>query len=353
MRYSPKELVAVGVVLLLVVLAIVAAWMGSPELASTCIALLGLVIVVLLVDNRRHERDRFQRMTRLTLDKARENRMRFEELGAGFRTSAARIRDVDAGVRRQLTTASKESESVRNQMRSQYEGLRHRIGQAEVDVVREVAATLELRDLIPDPPAPLPPLGGWAIDAAELVQLLHLVSTRRPGLVVECGSGSSTVWLAHAVRQVGGRLVALEHEADYAAQTRRMLADQGLSDVAEVRLAPLTAVSLDDESVSWYDVGAVEDLAEIDLLLIDGPPGSTGPQARYPAVPILRSRLAPDAVIGLDDAQRPDERAALERWLDAWSDLERAPSGSPRFAVLEVRSASVVVPDDEPDRMPS
>ena len=36
--------------------------------------------------------------------------------------------------------------------------------------------------------------------------------------------------------------------------------------------------------------------------------------ARYPAVAVLDSRIAPDGQVVLDDAARPDERAALARW---------------------------------------
>jgi hypothetical protein len=55
-------------------------------------------------------------------------------------------------------------------------------------------------------------------------------------------------------------------------------------------------------------VDAFRDIDEIDLLLVDGPPGSLGEMARYPALHVLESQLASNAVVILDDADRPDER---------------------------------------------
>ncbi|MGI9528709.1 MAG: hypothetical protein ACR2NG_03285 [Acidimicrobiia bacterium] len=51
-------------------------------------------------------------------------------------------------------------------------------------------------------------------------------------------------------------------------------------------------------------------------MIVDGPPGTTGPLARYPAVPILFDRLSPSALIFLDDAYREDEQESVRRWLD-------------------------------------
>lgn len=133
--------------------------------------------------------------------------------------------------------------------------------------------------------------------------------------VVECGSGSSTVWLAAACRSRGrGRVVALEHDESYAAQTAAALADNGLSDLAEVRHAPLESVQLDGEPWRWYERGAWADLRAVDVLFVDGPPGVTGPLARYPALPLLAETLQDGALVVLDDTHRSDESEILSRW---------------------------------------
>jgi hypothetical protein len=53
---------------------------------------------------------------------------------------------------------------------------------------------------------------------------VQLVMERRPGLVVECGSGSSTVIVARCLRERGrGRGVALAQDPVFAEHTRNLL----------------------------------------------------------------------------------------------------------------------------------
>ncbi len=162
----------------------------------------------------------------------------------------------------------------------------------------------------------LPPLGGWAASADLMVLVLDELLKRRPGLVVECGSGTSTVLLALTIREHGlpTRVVALEHDERFYSATRAMLEQHGLFDVAEVRLAPLTATSLSDHPTRWYAESALAGLEDIGLLLVDGPPAWTGSEARYPAVPLLCERLAPSAVVVADDTIREEDRLVAERW---------------------------------------
>ena len=70
--------------------------------------------------------------------------------------------------------------------------------------------------------------------------------------------------------------------------------------------------------VGWYDREALVRLPRggVELLLVDGPPAGTPEleRSRYPALGELRPRLAPGAVVICDDALRPGEQWALERW---------------------------------------
>ncbi|MEE6289012.1 class I SAM-dependent methyltransferase [Georgenia sp. MJ173] len=167
---------------------------------------------------------------------------------------------------------------------------------------------------MPDAP-PLPGSGGWALSASTLLGLWDVVTQERPATIVECGSGSSTLWLGYAAREIGGaRVVALEHKAAFARRTEDLLTRHGLQGIADVRHAPLSAVEIDGETYRWYDRAQVSDLGVIDLLLVDGPPKGTGPMARFPAVPLLRQQLRPGALVVVDDAHRADEQEAVRRW---------------------------------------
>jgi predicted O-methyltransferase YrrM len=183
---------------------------------------------------------------------------------------------------------------------------------------RQLEALQNLNAVLPTSDV-LPATRGWAASPDLLLTLVDLVSTERPSLIVECGSGASTLWLALALRRFGidGRIIALDHDPVFCQRTRDFLARHDVLDLAEVRDAPLESFSLDGETYSWYARTAWEDLAGIDLLFVDGPPAATGHQARYPALPLLNKSLSPIATIVLDDLIVPDMREVLPRWLDA------------------------------------
>jgi predicted O-methyltransferase YrrM len=171
----------------------------------------------------------------------------------------------------------------------------------------------------------MPPLRAWAASPDVLRIVAQAIDSARPDLVVECGSGASTVWIGYALRRAGrGRLVALEHDERYADLSRALVSAYELDDVVEVRYAPLTEQRAGRGSTQpWYDPAAIDDLAGIGVLFIDGPPDHVGPMARYPAIPLLLDRCTPDATIVLDDAARPEERATVDRWLAERPELRR------------------------------
>jgi hypothetical protein len=73
-------------------------------------------------------------------------------------------------------------------------------------------------------------------------------------------------------------------------------------------------MTLDGKSWDWYALTGLPAPLEIDMLVIDGPPETTGPLARYPAGPALFPKLAQGAVVFLDDAMRDTETEILQRW---------------------------------------
>jgi len=187
----------------------------------------------------------------------------------------------------------------------------------QLEALQNLSAVLPANDV-------LPATRVWAASPDLLLVLVDLVIAERPSLVVECGSGASTLWLALAMRRFGidGRIIALDHDPVFGDKTRGLLARHDVADLAEVRDAPLESFSLNGETYSWYARRAWEDLKGIDLLFIDGPPAVTGQQARYPALPLLAGSLSPVATAVLDDLIVPDMQKVLRLWLDAYPDFD-------------------------------
>ncbi len=171
----------------------------------------------------------------------------------------------------------------------------------------------------------LPLTRGWAASPDFLQELAAHALDEKPLCVVECSSGTSTLVLARCMQINGaGQVVSLEHDPVYARRTRRQLQLHGLADWAKVIDAPLRAQAFGSREYLWYDCSRLRLGQAIDMLIIDGPPQAVGELARYPAGPALFPRLAPGAAIFLDDAARPGERAALQRWTEEFTQLEVA-----------------------------
>ncbi|GJJ03157.1 hypothetical protein RugamoR64_36950 [Duganella rhizosphaerae] len=168
----------------------------------------------------------------------------------------------------------------------------------------------------------LPPTRGWAASPDFLLEVARHARTLHQATVVECSSGISTLVLARCMQlNGGGKVYSLEHDRQFAAQTRAQLHRHGLQDWATVVDAPLTPYDIDGLSWPWYDLAQLPELPVIDLLVIDGPPQATRPQARFPAGPLLFPRLNAGAAVFLDDAARADEQAILQRWRQAFPAL--------------------------------
>ncbi len=175
-------------------------------------------------------------------------------------------------------------------------------------------------------PGPYLPWGSGAMRPAGLVVVCNDVVLNERRRIVELGSGVSTVLLARLLAQrstTGARLAAIEHDARWARWVAGQLAREGVGDHVVVVEAPLLGHPAADERLGWYDEAAVAaglDTAfggePIDLLIVDGPPAFAVGHgtSRYPALPVLRERLAPGATVVLDDIERPGEQVVLERW---------------------------------------
>ena len=163
----------------------------------------------------------------------------------------------------------------------------------------------------------LPHLGSWKADTYFLWRIVHAIETLRPREVVELGCGASSLVIAKALEaNGGGRLTSLDQHADFLAATARWLAEYGLAPA--MRHAPIVE-DASEWSHSWYALPPLP--AEIDLLVIDGPPWTLNPFVRGRAE-VLFDRIRPGGMVLLDDAARPGERVVAQRWKRAWPQFE-------------------------------
>lgn len=234
-----------------------------------------------------------------------------------------RLEAVDEHLERQASKAE----------RQRSDGVRHTTMTSR-ETVRQVESLMQLSGRVDSSHRRLPLSGGFAMNAEGLLWLTDLLQDHQPRKVLEVGSGASTSWMGEFVRRHGGKIVSVDHLEEYAAQTRHEVEGRGLGDSVEVRLSPLQPIDIKGRTFQWYGPEAFHDLRDIDLLVVDGPPQSTGESARFPALPLLLDRLAPGCLVVMDDFNRPDERAIVEDWLEQFPQFEPVETFNERIGLI-------------------
>jgi len=188
------------------------------------------------------------------------------------------------------------------------------------DSITETQGLVQLSGL--NQPFPMPFGGSWALTPDAAAILAREIAIRRPNIIVELGSGVSTLMVGRLLQQMGhGRLVSLDHDPGWAEQTRRNILANGLQEYVEVLDAPLTRQQFDGKEFDWYQIpDQLRQIKHIDMLTVDGPPqtADTAILARYPALPAFAAQLPDHATIFIDDARRDTEQEMIEKWLQQY-----------------------------------
>ena len=203
------------------------------------------------------------------------------------------------------------------------------------NTTKQLEAHQSLRALIGDIPAPL---HGWPISPDFALLLVRLIRDRHYDLIIEFGSGTSTLLSLRALESLGlhpgpqgasrQRLITFEHLEAYHQKTSELVASCVNRSALDLRLSPLEQWVDPTGSYNYYSgasviADAIHSIVASShgtvklLVVIDGPPGATCHWARYPAVPIVL-----DAVRGadvsidflLDDMIRSDEQEMALAW---------------------------------------
>lgn len=147
----------------------------------------------------------------------------------------------------------------------------------------------------------------WTFAAIDEVERFL---TARHASAFEYGTGASTVWLARRC----ARVVAVEHDADFAAAFRHVLepfANAELRVVTPEPVGPATTarstrsghrhLGFDSYAASIREAGGA-----FDLIVIDG-------RARAACLAEAQRHVKPDGIIVLDNSSRHEYQAALSR----------------------------------------
>lgn len=339
-KYGTLSLISIVILVVLgVIVAFQERWAASIVLGFLSLACTSVLVLVCARYISRLLRTQERKTRRANKQLAEASTARFdtvmEFINASFSAQQRKIEELEQAMRVSAEMFSELEAKIQKTARSNA----NHVSQTARHSTNEIEALLQIYSRFTDTKLPMPSTGGWALDARSLAHLIALFEEKRPQRILEIGSGTSTIWLAYLCQSFGGKVVTLDHLEKYLNQTRAAIRAHGLENYVDARLAPLEETWCGEASYKWYSQKALADLSNVDMVLIDGPPASTGRKARYPALPMVIERLAKDATVILDDAHRPDETDTLTQWQSEFPDFERLVLDTPRLAVLHRNAA--------------
>ncbi len=165
-------------------------------------------------------------------------------------------------------------------------------------------------------------LGDWSLDVATLNHLEEELKARRPELVLEFGSGYSTVCLAQYMSDLHARtngplVISIEQKESFADATRELLSKFGLLETSAVITAPVEKQIIEGVPTVCYGLHrSLLDRAfsgrRPGFCLVDGPISGLG--SRYGTLPLVKDFFEDGTQFYMDDALRDSEMEIAERW---------------------------------------
>lgn len=250
-------------------------------------------------------------------------------------------------------------DEIENKITGLSEGVKKELDKKLANSTKQIESTLELQNYLNTGETPLS-YHGWPISPDLALYLAESLITQEYDLVIEFGSGTSTVLLAKILMRKamtrqefssqkgfmnhgfmsecrggleGSELLSgqgilkpittFEHDKEYHKQTAAMLHRAGLEKIVNLVHAPLVDYKYQDESYLYYDCDrelinlsrGCEGRETRVLVLVDGPPGATCINARFPALPKLIEILGKAKLdIVMDDYVRQEEKNIVDLW---------------------------------------
>lgn len=161
-------------------------------------------------------------------------------------------------------------------------------------------------------------LGTWSLGPRTIDLLGRQIERLRPRLILELGSGISTVCLAFFMSALHAddepRVISIEQSEEMSNRTRERLAQARLGNIARVVTRPLAEQTALGRASTCYDLRSLDGIVPrpVDLVLIDGPSGEPG--VRFATLPLVARHMADGATFLLDDALRDAELEIAATW---------------------------------------
>jgi predicted O-methyltransferase YrrM len=156
---------------------------------------------------------------------------------------------------------------------------------------------------------------GWRITEQSFRCICDKLRENDLGVMIEFGSGASTVRWALEFPNV--KVISVEHDSTYLAETERYIALAGVQDRVTLLHSPLASIWINGRRYVTYKPPSFTFTTLVDCVIIDGPPSVTR-RGREACLYYIYDVLKIGGIIVLDDATRHDERTIVESWTSVY-----------------------------------
>lgn len=166
------------------------------------------------------------------------------------------------------------------------------------------------------PKAWIDELGGWSLDVELVFTIRDYLDTCSQPKVLEFGAGRATKTLSKLIQNRNGTLYSFEHTAEWSAKVQNELNTLGLGETTTVLTAELAPQEFLGIQTLFYRSDVLSRIdAPIDLVIADGPPGTSAKFARFNSLPATAHLLNKNGFLFiLDDYDRFDEKMVVDMW---------------------------------------
>jgi predicted O-methyltransferase YrrM len=227
-----------------------------------------------------------------------------------------------------VTTVKNLHQKEKNEREVFQEKIQNEMKKGFANSVKQLESFVSLQNYLIAGQQPLS-FHGWPISPDIALFLIQKIEQNHYDLIIEFGSGTSTAMIASILKKRAvneskqTKLITFEHNKKYYEQTLQNLNAQSLGDYVDLIHAPLIDYAHQEETFLYYSCEQkftelkteLSNTQQTILVLIDGPPGATGPLARFPALPHLLSEFSDQKLhLVLDDYDRAEEKAIAQKW---------------------------------------
>ena len=162
------------------------------------------------------------------------------------------------------------------------------------------------------------PVTNWSADPIFISHICNDIVLNNRNSIVEFGSGISTILISRLIKinNLKINFYSVDHDQEWQNKIKIFLSNDHIDKIPQFIYSPISYASENSLFGCWYNKKFLSTLQSInfDLIIVDGPIGSTHKMVRYEALPFLLENLKKNFSIFLHDTDRTDELYILDKW---------------------------------------